>query len=680
MEDEHTAELFAGVDALLAQAAARLPDAAERQRLRQAAGLSPQQVATALQTTPDLVEAWEAGLTEPPAAQRAAYARLLDGLLAQERARHTTGNTSAAPSPHDHTNATPTPPAASPAPAPTPSAPPARAPKPHTASPAASGKEFPAGPLAVLAHTGALTAHLADGTTHECPADTLVDLLHWALQAGLGQPKLSTYDRPADPLVVLTSSAADYLGLPLKLDDRARLRLPDDHPVIADLARDGWNLSRSGFGSWARIYQKPEPKRRRCIQMAILPWGALSDGGWNTPGDLTPSALARWLGTYADRVLTPCGSTAVCGQQLMTALRPPTRPARSADGTWHGEKNPAGLWQPLDPAPPEAHDEHPLAQGRDPLDALDEEAWDWQRPLTPDEELTYPYVVGIDINFAFAAAASSAVVGMNAPPEHTTRPVFDPKVPGSWYCDLSHVDHDPRLPSPFTPSGQPPTGPAWYATPTLAYAAELGADIEPLEAYLRHDSSRYFDPWYKHLRDAYLATMEDLGITPDMSPTAFLTAMRNLHTADPAVRALLAAIKATSKGGIGKLRAGPRDPRRAPYTPWPALNTPTWRPDLRAVIISRTRVNTHRKMRKTAQLTGRYPLAVLSDCVIYPAHEPTALDVVPHGDSGTGVSGAFRLGVTPGWVKEEGTRTIDWYQQILDDGANPARYVKDITT
>ncbi|GGV01806.1 hypothetical protein GCM10010211_81390 [Streptomyces albospinus] len=417
------------------------------------------------------------------------------------------------------------------------------------------------------------------------------------------------------------------------------------------------------------------------MQLAVVPWGALAEGGWNAPADLTPSSLARWLGTYANRVLTPCGSTAVCGQQLMTALRPPTRPVRGNDGTWQRGNNPSGLWKALDPAPPEAHDAHPLARGRNPRDALDEEAWDWTRPLTTEEEVTYPYVVGLDINFAFAAAASSAVVGMNTPPEHVARPAFDEKIPGSWYCDLSHIELDPKLPSPFTSSGQSPTGPAWYATPTLAYAVkDLGATIQPLEAYLRRSSGRYFDPWYKRLRDAYLATMKDLGIVPEMEPADFLAAMRALPTADPAALALLAAIKATSKGGIGKLREGPRSPQHTPFASWPALKTPTWRPDLRAAVISRARVNMHRKMTKTAEHTGRYPLAVLSDCALYPAHQPSALDVTPHGADGKAVPGTFRLGVNPGYAKEEGTRTIDWYQQLLEDGANPARYVKDART
>ena len=35
------------------------------------------------------------------------------------------------------------------------------------------------------------------------------------------------------------------------------------------------------------------------------------------------------------------------------------------------------------------------------------------------------------------------------------------------------------LPSPFTPTGDRPEGPAWYATPTVAYAVELGYDVTP---------------------------------------------------------------------------------------------------------------------------------------------------------------------------------------------------------
>ncbi|MEU2228524.1 hypothetical protein ABZ575_36725, partial [Streptomyces sp. NPDC018347] len=33
-----------------------------------------------------------------------------------------------------------------------------------------------------------------------------------------------------------------------------------------------------------------------------------------------------------------------------------------------------------------------------------------------------------------------------------------------------------------------------------------------IEAYVRHENGRYLDGWYQRLRDAYLATMADLGV------------------------------------------------------------------------------------------------------------------------------------------------------------------------
>ncbi|MFE0630859.1 telomere-associated protein Tap [Streptomyces sp. NPDC058864] len=673
--------MFARVDALLEHVATRLPEPGERRRLRQDAALTLDQVAKVMDASADLVEAWENGLVEPDGAQRAAYARLLDGLHAREQARPQGTTSPAAPASEVPRRTTPPAPAT---PAPTRSrrtAPAAASRKPATTSAARADEAFPAGPLAVISHDEQLLAHLTDGTAVPCPAVTLADLLHWGLNAGLGQPRLATYGRPADPLLVLTPSAANYLGLPLEINDRAAQQLSAPSPHHTALAAAGWKLTQAGLGPWARIYQTPHDNQRRSIQLAILPWGALTQGGWNPPPDLTPAALATWLGTYAERVLTPRGSTAVCGEALMTVLRPPTRPAANPDPNAPAKRyisgdSPGALWAPLDPAPPEAHDAHPLAQGRTPDQALDEEAWDWTRFPTADETALFPHVVGLDTNMAFVAAATSLSVGLNSPPHYVENPAFDAKTPGSWYCDLTHIPHDPRLPSPFTSTGTPPTQPGWYTTLTLAYAQELGATIQPRAAYLRHDSGRYLDPWYKRLRDAYLATMNDLGVREDLSAGEFLAAMSRLKTADPALLALASAIKATGKGGIGKLREGPRDPRRAPYEPWPALSKPTWRPDIRATVIARARTSMHRKMRRTAEETGLYPLAVLSDCVIYPATRPTALAVVPLTPNGSGISGTFRLGVNPGWMKEEGVQSMDWYQHLLTDDLNPASHIK----
>ncbi|MFD8542288.1 helix-turn-helix transcriptional regulator [Streptomyces sp. NPDC059649] len=74
--------LFASVDALLAQAGApdAFPEPSERKRLREAAGLSQDQVAKALSVRRETITSWESGRTEPRQPKRAAYLRLLEGL------------------------------------------------------------------------------------------------------------------------------------------------------------------------------------------------------------------------------------------------------------------------------------------------------------------------------------------------------------------------------------------------------------------------------------------------------------------------------------------------------------------------------------------------------------------------------------------------------------------------
>ncbi|MFI7296874.1 telomere-associated protein Tap [Streptomyces sp. NPDC050121] len=671
------AELFARVDALLADLSAKripLPPPLERARLRTAAGLSTAQLADVLGCLTEDIEAWETGAQEPLAARRAAYARLLQGLKTLQQPEHQGPPPRQVPTPTTSLRAgkKAEQPSLFPTTTPVTSTPRSQAAPVQTVQ--------PTGPLAVIDHASALTAHFTNGSQLPLDADDLASLLQWTLRSGLRRDKLSPQglDSDCDPLIVLTPAASAALNLPAALDDRARLRLPDSHPVITHLQQAGFSLTRRGFGPWPRVFRPITNNKRASVQLAITAWGALSQDGWNLP-PLSPTDLARILGLYSDRLLTPRGSTAVCGEELMTALRPPTRAHRDPDnGRWSSAPNPRGLHTALEPAPPEAPDAHPLARGRLPEQAMDEEAWDWTRPPSDQETTEFPHVVGLDTNLSFAAAASGLPVGLNAPPRHVLAPTFDKKIPGAWFCDLSHATLDPRLPSPFTATGQAPTGPAWYTTPTLDYARELEIEVRPMEAYLRDDHGPYLTSWYDRIRDAYLATMAELGVHQKIPQADYLAAMKKLATADPALLGLLAAIKATAKGGLGKLREGPRD-ITAPYTRWSALNKPTWRPDIRAAVVSRARVTLHRKMRKMGEETGRYPLAVLSDCALYPAHEPNALNVVPTGPDQQGVSGFIRLGVNPGFAKEEGVQTMAWYQHQQTQGLNPARYIKNPT-
>ncbi|MFJ1647877.1 telomere-associated protein Tap [Streptomyces sp. NPDC088258] len=694
-------ELFAAVDALLEQAAAKdaLPEPVERKRLREAAGLGQDQIAKALGVRRETVAGWEAGRSDPRAPKRAAYIRLLEGLAAHHPAPPVPDERAAPPvSPP----AEPAPPAPEtpardtmpPAPAPVaparspaegranrpgtraPSVRPPRAPAPEPSAPSVSAA-YPNGPLAVLDGDG--SAYCAGGLVLDCPAKTVVQLVEWALgEARLGAARLHRSGKDADPLIVLTEDAAVRLGLPPELADRRGLRLPADHPVVKRLGRADWRLTRRGFGPWARIYRPARDGRRQCVQLAVLPWGALDARAWGSAPGLPPAALAQVLGDYASLVITPRGSTAVSGLELMTALRPPTRAVPDPDGTgrYVSAPMPGSLTEAVDPAPPEAPDEHPVAVGRAAADVLDEEAYEWIRDpeLLTDEECAKRYAVGLDVNMAFAAAANRLVVGLG-PAVHVQAPEFDKKLPGSWYVDLSGVELDPRLPNPFTPRGARPAGPGWYATPTVAYAAELGHPVRPLEAFVRPSNGAYLDAWYGRLRHAYLTTMGRLGVTEGLSEADYLAAMEHHKSVDPGQAAVLAAIKATVKGGIGKLRERPQGVSYRPGERWPALERPTWRPDIRAAVIAAARINMHRKMTKLAA-AGLFPVAVLSDCAVYLSDGPGPLDFLPRTPEGKPLPGGFRLGVNPGMVKHEGTQSLLWAVRMLDEGHNPARHIK----
>ncbi|MFI0915347.1 telomere-associated protein Tap [Streptomyces abikoensis] len=723
--------LFSAVDALLEQVSQDpLPPPAERKRLREAAGLGQAQIAKALDARRETVAGWESGKTEPRPPKRAAYARLLEGLAARFPAPATHSDGSFVPPPiptfEEHLEmearrkADPSPfvpPSLPPIPPPLDDAPAVAKPPQRPASdtrPSASSRRpaakkaakkpaapaaaadlrFQNGPLAVVDvdDDGQVLAYCVGGLVLDVPAKSLSALVDWTLtEARLGQARLHRHGRDADPILVLTSAALERYGLPAALSEEERRagRLSAGHKVVKQIQRAGLQLTQRGLGPWARVFREPEGSKRRCVQLCILSWNALDAREWDRKDNpvlptMHPADLARYLGSYAERVMTPRGTTATTGLELMTALRPPTRAEKDeATGAFKPAFNDDALTQLYPVVDCEVPDEHPVLKGkfarhhlRTAAEMLMEEPYDWCRPLT-DAECMNQYLVAIDINMSFAAAANGLTVGLNGPTHLTGNPTFNPALPGSWLVDLSHVDlsrvtingrtvDGDRLPSPFTPKGDRPTGPAWYATPTLAYAQELGFDVAPIEAHVRTHTGRYLDPWYKRLRDAYIATMSDLGVTTDMDSQEFLDAMARSKSVDPTMALLATAIKSTAKGGIGKLRQRSRG--QVPYyEPYPALKRETWRPDIRAAVLANQRIGIHRKLMKMAAAADLYPVAIGTDAIIYPSPGPSPLDVLPLTPEGKPVPGTFQLGISPGKVKHQGTQTVLWAEAQFEE-------------
>ncbi|WP_424217801.1 telomere-associated protein Tap (plasmid) [Streptomyces sp. BI20] len=550
--------------------------------------------------------------------------------------------------------------------------------------PVAGPARYPGGPVAVIdAVDGLLVAYGAgDKPLPSIPDGPFPALLRWAVDiTRLGMVRLHEHGRDFGPLLVLSDRALTHYDLPFDLAEDGLV--PADHRVHVQLAQEAWQVSRRGLGAWSRLYQAPVGPVRRSVQVCVPGWGGLDARHWGEAALLPPGDLARLLGLFSERVMTPAVTSAATGIELMTALRPPTRPGPLDPVT--GRRSaliPVSLGtEPMDPPPCEAPAGHPVlgtvvpSVPRGPADVLQEGALGWSRVVTDAEVETARHVIGLDVNMAFAAAANDVSVGLATPPVHTIAPVFDARIPGSWLVDLSHtaldrvtlrgrqVDLDPsRLPHFATADGTVPSGPAWYTTPTLAYAAELGFTVEPVEAWLRHDHGPYLKPWYQRLRNAYVTTLTDLGVPtdPGADPAAVLAAYARI--ADPAFadprRFLLHAIKATAKGAIGKLAERRTDPSWRHGQPWAALSRPTWRPDIRAAVIARSRIGLHRKIVHHAAATGRYPVSVAVDCVVYPTATPMPVEFTQ--PDGVRVPGGWRIGTSPGHVKVEGVQTLMW--------------------
>lgn len=427
--------------------------------------------------------------------------------------------------------------------------------------------------------------------------ENLPELLRWAERARLGIGYRHAYADAGQ--VWLTASATKRYGLPAAPPEKGS---PLALPALKACAADGWELSSATGGSWLNAYRRGG----RGLWIVPAEWQhAVAADVLHVAGQ-DARTVAERVGLYVAHVGIPLRvSPAATGLDLLRNVRSNPK-SRKLSG-------------PVEPCPPAS-----LGNCESPYAA-------WSRKPTSDER-AQEFVHLIDVNGQHLAAASRLLLGAGQAQHVTGAPAFDKRRPGYWKVKPPTSPADVLLPDLLDPSGTRRGGALWVTTPTLAAALEFGYELEPSEAWLYEASSAtaFLDPWYERLRDArtqLLAARED--------------------SADAA--AVYDALKATYTHGLGLL-ASPTQAGRDLH-----------RPDWWHAVVAEARAKLTRKMRDEGERSGRFPLAIATDALLYASDEPDPVAACPS---------VFRIGTGLGQVKVLGTARMAGVAQLLDAGAS----------
>ncbi|RAG85034.1 hypothetical protein DN069_13830 [Streptacidiphilus pinicola] len=728
-------DMFAGVDALLAavKTGTVLPVPTERVRLREAAGLTVAAVAQALGTRTATLESWEAGRTEPTGDRLTAYRRLLEG-LAQRYSATPAPAESPAPAPASTATsapdraadpmrpvpvvtAAPQPPAA-PVAAPAPAH--AQPPRPNTRADTPSRRPTPArtsgrpatqrpGESAARWWPAVALDVAADGWVLDVPqvpapaGPKLTDLFTWL---GTGLPlrieRLHAAGRGGDGMVVLTAGALAQLGLPTTLPSTDRALTALQVRLAKAAASVGMEVS-DQIGPTFRAFRRKGSAGgpRTSLGVLVAPWLGQGDArqqatsalaaplATGPDGSLDGLTLARRIRAFtADLGVAPGASTASTAMLLLDAVRPRIEWVRDeTTGEWTSHLRDGALPAGDLCVAPAAGARHPLTRqllSQGGVVCEEEDYKWWARPLTEDEAKK-PFAVAVDVCASYLSVTESLRLPVG-PLKLVKQPVWDEKIAGLWWCDFTATPVDELLPHPATFHGMPPTGPGWYATPTVAYmASTYGFNPGTItDAYLSVHTAPMLKEWTGRVRAGYKRAYAVLGLVDGLGPEAFL-AIYALHKdigSDPELAdalTLAGLYKNVYKGGIGKWADSAR---HLDDQTWLEKVAASWayRPEIRFHIIAAARIAAHRRLRKTLQLTGRAPIAVNVDSYLYAADAPSPIELLPVKEDGSPVPGALRLGIAPGSHKHESSFPLAAAVAVMERREHPSRLVHQYGT
>ncbi|MCC9312165.1 helix-turn-helix transcriptional regulator [Kitasatospora sp. RB6PN24] len=636
-----------------------------------------------------------------------------------------------APASADQAPAAPTPvaapvaPAAAPASAPVasvqvrpaPTASPAPTAKARTATSRAAVRPTtprPAGPAATAAAARWWPAVALDVTEDggwvldipQIPAPAGTKLPDWFAWLGTGLPLRVERAHPAgrggDGMVCLTAAALKQLGLPATLPGTEKALTALQAKLAKAAATVGMEISDQigpSFHVFRRAGSAGGPKTS--VRVTIAPWLGQGDGRQQAVSALAaPLATApdgtrdgltlarRYRAFTADLGVAPGATTASTAMLLLDAVRPRVEWTKDqTTGEWSSHLREGALPSGDLCVPPAAGARHPLTRellSKGQVVCEEEDYKWWARELT-EQEARRPWAVAVDVCASYLSVTDSLRLPIG-PYQYVENPAWDGKTAGLWWCDFTTTETDPLLPHPATFHGQPPTGPGWYATVTVAYmVSTYGFDPSTITAaYLAAHTAPLLKEWTGRIRAGYKRTYADLGLFDGQSPTEFLAAYavhKDVGT-DP-VRAdalvLAGAYKNVYKGGIGKWADSAR---HLDDQTWLEKVAAAWSydPALRFQVIAAARIAAHRRLRKTLQLTGRAPFAVNVDSYLYAADAPSPLELLPVKDDGTPVPGALRLGIAPGSHKHESSIPLAAAIEAMERREHPSRLVHHYTT
>jgi hypothetical protein len=361
-----------------------------------------------------------------------------------------------------------------------------------------------------------------------------------------------------------------------------------------------------GLGKWTRIW-RPDLKENKAVWLVLLPaLDVAGEGIGFMNGDPDPAAIARRIGLFSKELSHPYHLNAsMTGLDLLFALR---------------RKEHDKFFRVVDAVKP--------------AEWASETDMDWCRRPT-GEELEHEWVHAYDRSGSYLAGMAGLDLGLGDPTHHPDGLAFSAQMPGYWLIDVPE-DGDLRVPGPLNWNTKNAGTTRWVTTPTLQFAKEQEYEPKILEAYTWSERARVLDPWYERLRDARSKLIEMI---------------KNARTARERAdaQAALDQLKMVYALSVGMMGS---------FTHREGMEG--FRPDWRHHVVAKSRVNVQRRVMRIGNETGRWPVAIQTDTVLYTSSEADPDKAWPGGKDW--------YGRALGQYKPEGTAKLKDHLKYLDGG------------